>query len=80
MSLIGETKHNILRELKNGPAHGYAIAEEIGVSSGGIYTHLNELEEEGMITVTEQRDEGRKQKYYKLTENGELLLEALGEN
>ena len=80
MSLIGETKLNILRELKNGPAHGYAIAEEIGVSSGGIYTHLNELEEEGMITVTEQRDEGRKQKYYKLTENGELLLEALGEN
>lgn len=80
MGLIGETKLDILRELKNGPAHGYAIAEEIGVSSGGIYTHLNELEEEGMITVTEQREEGRKQKYYELTESGELLLEALGED
>jgi DNA-binding PadR family transcriptional regulator len=78
MSLIGETKMDILRELKNGQAHGYAIAEEIGVSSGGIYTHLNELESEGMITVVEQREEGRKQKYYELTENGELLLEALG--
>ena len=80
MGLIGDTKLEILRELTNGQAHGYAIAEEIGVSSGGIYTHLNELEEEGMIAVTEQREEGRQQKYYKLTENGELLLKALGEN
>ncbi|RKS82123.1 sugar-specific transcriptional regulator TrmB [Haloarcula quadrata] len=60
MSLIGDTKMDILIELKNGQAHGYAIAEEIGVSSGGIYTHLNELEKEGMIAVTEQREEGRK--------------------
>lgn len=80
MSLIGETKLKILRELKNGPDHGYAIAEEIGVSSGGIYTHLNELEEERMIAVTEQRESGRQQKYYELTENGKLLLKALGED
>jgi DNA-binding PadR family transcriptional regulator len=78
MALIGDTKVDILRELKNGQAHGYAIAEEIGVSSGGIYTHLNELEQEGMIAVTEQRDEGRQQKYYEITENGEILLKALG--
>lgn len=80
MSLIGQTKLNILRELKSGSSHGYAIAKEIGVSSGGIYTHLSELKEEGMITVTEQRDEGREQKSYELTENGELLLEALEED
>ena len=80
MSLIGDTKMDILKELTKGQAHGYAIAEEIGVSSGGIYTHLNELEKEGMIAVTEQREEGRKQKYYELTESGELLLEALGED
>lgn len=80
MSLIGETKLNILRELKNDSAHGYAIAEEIGMSSGGIYTHLDELEKEGMITVTEQQEGGRQKKSYELTENGELLLEALGEN
>lgn len=80
MSLIGETKLNILRELKNDSAHGYAIAKEIGMSSGGIYTHLDELEKEGMITVTEQQKGGRQKKRYKLTENGKLLLEALGED
>jgi len=80
MSLIGETKLEILRVLSTGPAHGYALAEEIGVSSGGVYTHLNQLEEEDMIRVTEQREEGRQQKYYELTENGRLLLKSLGEN
>jgi DNA-binding PadR family transcriptional regulator len=80
MSLIGETKMGILRELQDGPAHGYALAEALEMSSGGIYTHLNELEEEGMIEVAEQRESGRQQKYYELTENGELLLEALGED
>ena len=50
------------------------------MSSGGIYTHLNELEKEGMITVIEQQKGGRQKKRYKLTENGELLLEALGED
>jgi DNA-binding PadR family transcriptional regulator len=80
MSLIGETKMAILRELQDGPAHGYAISESLDLSSGGIYTHLNELEKEGMIEIAEQRESGRQQKYYELTENGRLLLKALGEN
>ena len=77
MGLIGDTKLGILRKLSDGQAHGYAIAEDIGVSSGGIYTHLDELEHEGMIRVTEQENEGRQKKYYELTESGELLLKAL---
>ncbi|PSP87433.1 transcriptional regulator [Halobacteriales archaeon QS_4_69_34] len=80
MSLIGETKLGILRELRDeGPAHGYAIADELNLSHGGIYTHLDELREEGMIKVEEEQEEGRGRKMYELTENGELLLEALGE-
>ena len=80
MSLIGNTKLRILRKLSEGPSHGYAIAEELGMSHGGIYTHLNELQEEGMIAVEDEQEEGRGKKKYKLTENGQLLLQALGEN
>lgn len=79
MALISETKIGILRALQDGPSHGYALAQRLDVSNGGIYTHLDDLEEEGMIEVAEEVEEGRRQKYYELTENGELLLEALGE-
>lgn len=77
MSLIGETKLAILRHLQNAPAHGYAIADALDISHGGVYTHLQELEDAGMIKVTEERQEGRQQEFYTLTENGELLLRAL---
>ena len=80
MSLIGETKLSILRELASGPSHGYAIAEELGMSHGGIYTHLKELQEESIIEVKEEQEGGRGKKMYDLTENGHLLLRALGEN
>lgn len=80
MGLIGSTKLRILKDLQNGPSHGYAIADRLDISKGGVYTHLEELEKEGMIAVTDQEEEGRQQKYYELTENGELLLEALGES
>ena len=75
MSLIGETKLNILLALQEEPSH-YALAEMVGRSTGGIYVHLQELEEEGMIEVHEE-DEDRT--LYRLTDNGELLLKALGE-
>jgi predicted ArsR family transcriptional regulator len=81
MGLVGETKVAILRKLKqDGPAHGYALAEALDLSSGGVYNHLRELEAEGMITVARREEGGRQQKYYELTENGELLLRALGED
>ena len=80
MSLIGETKLSILRELANGPSHGYAIAEEVGMSHGGIYTHLQELQEESVVEIKEEHEEGRGKKMYRLTDNGQLLLRALGEN
>lgn len=80
MSLIGETKLSILRELANGPSHGYAIAEEVGMSHGGIYTHLQELQEESVVEIKEEQEEGRGKKMYRLTDNGQLLLRALGEN
>ena len=77
MSLIGETKLAILRELRNSPSHGYAIADAVEISHGGVYTHLDELTDEGMIELVEESSEGRGKKYYALTEAGELLLESL---
>lgn len=76
MALIGETKLKILRRLQNETLHGYALAEELDLSHGYIYTHLGELQDEGMIEVVEEHD-GKK--LYQLTENGEYLLKAFDE-
>ena len=78
MSLIGETKLALLRELRNGPSHGYELAKKLDISSGYVYIHLDELQEAGMIDVVEEEAEGRQKKVYQLTSNGELLLEAVG--
>jgi len=79
MSLIGDTKLNILLRLREEPTHGYELANELDISSGYVYQHLEELQEEGMIEVAESETEGRQRTFYCLTANGELLLEALGE-
>lgn len=77
MSLIGDAKLQILLQLRNEPSHGYALANELGISSGYIYQHLEELREAGMIEVKENESEGRQRTFYRLTENGQLLLDAL---
>ncbi len=77
MSLLGSTKEAILRELNGEPKHGYAIADAVGISKGGIYSHLSDLEEAGMVAVDEEEEDGRGVKTYRLTEAGELLVEAL---
>ncbi|WP_049936325.1 PadR family transcriptional regulator [Haloplanus natans] len=79
MSLVGETKVSILLELADGPKHGYQIADNLDISKGGVYNHIQDLKEEGMITLLEKQEGGRGQKTYEITENGRLLLEALGE-
>lgn len=79
MSLIGDTKRRILLRIRDEPTHGYDLAQELDISSGYVYRHLEELQEEGMIEVLEREEEGRQRTFYGLTENGELLLEALGE-
>jgi len=79
MSLIGDTKRDILLRLWEEPTHGYSLATELDISSGYVYKHLEELRDEGMIEVHENESEGRGRTTYRLTENGELLLKALNE-
>lgn len=74
MGIVGDTKLNILKTLKKDPSHGYAIAKEIDISESYIYRHLNDLKDEGLIEVKEEK--GRR-KVYRLTESGELLVKAL---
>ena len=71
--LLGETKLEILRQLRAEPLHGYALADRLNLSHGYVYTHLGELEDAGMIELEEERD-GRK--IYRLTQNGEFLVKA----
>lgn len=78
MGLVGETKVEILQELADGPKNGYQIADELAISSGGVYNHLDDLQEAGMIELVEEQESGRGQKTYAITENGQLLLRALG--
>lgn len=77
MSLLGATKESILRELEREPKHGYAIADAVDISKGGVYSHLQDLKEAGMVTVDEVEKDGRGVKTYHLTEAGELLVAAL---
>jgi len=76
MPLIGETKLEILDELYDEPKNGYQLSEELKISSGYVYRHLEDLEEAGMIKIQQEETEGRQQKIYRVTENGEHLLKA----
>jgi len=73
------SNHNHLVSLRDETSHGYELADELDLSKGYIYQHLEELREAGMIEVAENETESRQRTFYRLTENGELLLEALGE-
>ena len=77
MSLIGDAKLDILLTLQEGPSYGYELQKNLSLNRGTVYVHLNELQEAGMIEVDREEED---KKYYRLTENGELLLEALGED
>jgi DNA-binding PadR family transcriptional regulator len=71
--LLGETKLAILRQLRSEPSHGYALADQLDLSHGYVYTHLGDLEEAGMIEI-QAEDDGKK--VYRLTKNGEYLVKA----
>ena len=79
----------ILRVLRSGPLHGYAIAQRIHslssevlhVEEGSLYPALHRMEQSGWIashwahTVT-----NRKAKYYKLTPQGQHQLQRAEES
>jgi transcriptional regulator len=81
--LKGHLDMIVLATLAPGPAHGYAVIEEIKRRSGGafdlpegtIYPVLHRLEQGGLLAgrwVT--ADSGRRRRVYELTRRGERAL------
>lgn len=72
-----KTKFEILRFLEAGDSYGYEIWKSIGkrLSIQAVYQHLDELQQRGIV---EEYYKGRR-RYFRLTEKGKRVLEALEE-
>jgi transcriptional regulator len=73
----------ILKTLKRGTLHGYGIAQQIQLNSGGVlrveegslYPALHRLELDGFLdSEWRQSDNNRRAKYYRLTARGRKQL------
>ena len=79
----GDIRRAILSALQAGPAHGYAVMRRLEEMSGGlwrpspgsVYPHLQMLEDEGMVTSSEQ--DGTRT--FALTEKGQTEAAASGD-
>ena len=71
--ITGKTKRKILFELAKQNLHGYELAKRVDLSVTGIYQHLKELTQEGLIEPTRQDDKIT----YSLTEKGLFLVKVL---
>lgn len=69
---LTDAKRKILKELREEPRHGYALASELGKQGPTIYQHLQQLEDAGYIL---SEKDGRR-KVYSLAEQGRLTLQA----
>jgi transcriptional regulator len=75
----------ILRTLSRGPNHGYGIArylketsaEAFQVEEGALYPALRRMEKRGFLAAGwDLTETGREAKFYRLTPEGEVELEA----
>jgi len=81
--LKGHLDMIVLAALANGPAHGYAIIQEIQRRSAGtfelpegtVYPVLHRLEAQGWVAAKwELSDKGKRARYYRLTPSGRKQL------
>ena len=81
-ALKGHLDLLLLAALRGGPAHGYAIIEELKRSSSGtfelpegtIYPALHRLEKQGLIKSEWSEVTGRRRRVYRLSRQGERAL------
>jgi len=73
----------VLKALKHGPRHGYAVArwiagtsgDTLAVEEGALYTSLHRLERRGWVASEwGQSENNRRAKYYRLTPSGKREL------
>jgi PadR family transcriptional regulator, regulatory protein PadR len=81
-TLKGHLDALILAVLRDGPAHGYAVIEELKRRSGGaftlaegtVYPVLHRLEADGLLSSAWSTTAGRKRRVYRLTRRGRASL------
>jgi PadR family transcriptional regulator, regulatory protein PadR len=84
VQLRGHLDVLLLAILSAGPAHGYAIIEDLRRRSGGafdlpegtVYPALHRLEDEGLLTSDWSADRSRRRRVYALTRPGHARLRA----
>ena len=84
-NLQGALELLILKVLRRGPCHGYAIASAIQqmsddvlrVEAGSLYPAVHRMTEAGLLKSEWRRSEvGRRARFYELTAKGRRKLEA----
>ena len=83
-TLKGHLDSLILAVVAAGPAHGYAIIEELKLRSRGtfalpegtVYPALHRLERAGLLGSGWSNASGRKRRVYKLTARGRRRIDA----
>jgi DNA-binding PadR family transcriptional regulator len=81
-TLKGHLHTLVLATLRDGPAHGYAVIEELKRRSGGefalpegtVYPVLHRLEAEGLLESSWTAAGGRRRRVYTLTRHGRAAL------
>jgi PadR family transcriptional regulator, regulatory protein PadR len=82
--LKGHLELLLLAAVGAGPAHGYAIVEQLRERSGGtfdlaegtVYPALHRLEQAGLLRSRWSAVSGRRRRVYELTPRGRARLEA----
>jgi PadR family transcriptional regulator, regulatory protein PadR len=81
-TLKGHLDALILGTLQVGPAHGYAVIEDLKQRSGGafdlaegtVYPVLHRLESDGLLSSAWSTAAGRRRRIYRLTRRGRAAL------
>ena len=81
-ALKGHLDAMILAVVGAGPAHGYAVIEQLRRRSGGVfdlpegtvYPALHRLEADGLLASAWETASGRRRRVYKITRRGRSAL------
>jgi PadR family transcriptional regulator PadR len=81
-TLKGHLDALVLATLADGPAHGYAVIEELkrrsdgvfDLAEGTVYPVLHRLEAEGLLASAWTQAAGRRRRVYRLTRRGRSSL------
>lgn len=83
LSTSGQLDLLLLALLRDRPAHGYALVEQLrartdgalDVPEGSVYPALYRLEREGLISSREKTVQGRRRRVYALSSAGRRVLD-----